>query len=334
MTLARSPLIRLLLDGTVVPGVIAVDLFGTSQLAADRFRVRLAAQSVAKMMPALLTPGARLNLQGSANAAGEGWVGLLVGQVDDLSFDPVHGIVDLEGRDLGARLIEAQVGETFANQTSSEIVQTVAARHGLSADVTETGTPVGRYYQDQHERLTLAQYARSQTEWDLLAWLAAQEGFLLGMLDDRLQFGPRDATVVPISIQDCISVEAAQQVALLRPIEITVRSWGTRAGALVEQKAISAGTGPTLLQTITRPNLSADQALALAQRVLADLQLHVRTVRLSMPGDFLLSTRNTVGLSGVGAAWDGAYTVGSLNRHLDIKHGFTQTLELQTIPGG
>jgi len=329
---ARAPQVQVLLDGAALPGVMAADVFATSQLSADRFRVRFAVQALGAAAAGLRRPGARVELQGTVMAPA--WVSLLVGEVDSVTLDAVHGTLEVEGRDLAARLIEAQAGENFANQTSSEIVEAVAARHGLAADVTVTSTPVGRYYQDQHDRMTLAQFARAATEWDLLTWLAVQEGFVLGLLGDRLQFGPRDMNPQPITVQNCLAVEGTQQVSLLRPIEVTVRSWGTRAGAQVEQKASAPGVGPVLSQIVTKPNLSADQALALAQSVLADLQLHARTARIAMPGELMLSARGVVAMSGMGAGWDGTYAVGTLDRHLDAKHGFTQTLELQSIPGG
>jgi len=181
----RQPRARVLADGSALAGVLAVDVFANSYLAADRFRVRIAA-SVADMA-GLQAPGVRLDVQVGLD---DGWASLVVGAADALSFDPIRGVLEVEGRDLSAGLIEARVGETFANRTSSEIVEVVAGRHGLVADATPTSTPVGRYYQNEHERLVLGQFARALTEWDLLAFLAVQEGFDLFMDGERLVFGP------------------------------------------------------------------------------------------------------------------------------------------------
>ncbi len=329
----RQPRFRLTVDNAEVPGLIGADVFASSQLSADRFRARFASQLAMQSLERLATPGARLALEGAADLRGgeTHWTRLLVGQIDQLSLDPVRGVVEAEGRDLAAQFIEGQAGEVFANQTASEIVQAIAGKHGIAADVVETATPVGRYYQDQHERLTLAQQSKAITEWDLLTWLAGQEGYLLRMLGDRLQFGPREAEAIPVQVSDCISCEASLQVGLLRPIEVTVRSWGTRAGQLVSQRARSDGVGPLLTQVIARPNLSADQALALAQRVLADMRIHARSLRLVMPGELTIRVSGALALSGVGAGWDGVYGIASLDRHFDPTHGFTQAVELQSL---
>ena len=93
---------------------------------------------------------------------------LLLGTADSLHLDPIRGILDVEGRDLSAALVEARVDETFANRTSSEVAALFASRHGLQADVTTTSTPIGRLYGNERDRLTTG-HARAATEWDLLA---------------------------------------------------------------------------------------------------------------------------------------------------------------------
>ena len=333
MSIARSPLMRLMYDGAVIPGLLGADVFSSSHLSANRFRVRLSAQLVSDWMPRLMIPESRLTLEGSAVAPDEApaWTALIIGQADSIVLDPIRGTVEIEGRDLAGRFIEVQAGEIYANQTASEIVTSVSSKHGITADVVETGTPIGRYYQDQHERLTLAQQARATNEWDLLTWLAGQEGYLLAMQGDRLRFAPRDQQAVPVLLSDCIALETVLQVGLLRPIEVTVRSWGTRAGQLITETARSDGTGSLLSQVVARPNLSSDQAQSLAQRVLSDLRSHARAVRLVMPGEFAIQSLGMVTLSGVGEGWDGPYAVGTLDRHLDATHGFTQVIELQNL---
>lgn len=325
----RTPRLQVLLDGAELAGVMAADVFATSSLSADRFRVQLAGVADVSV---LQRPGVRVSI--AAALADEAWTPLLTGQVDSLSWDAGYRVLDVEGRDLSAVLMETQAGETFANQTASEIVETVAGRNGLAADVTATGTPVGRYYQGQHDRMTLGQYARAQTEWDLLAWLAGQEGFELGMVGERLSFGPRDGIETAVAAGDCSAVSVQQQIGLSRPLRVTVRSWGTRTAKAVEAQAEAEGAGPVWAQGIVRPNLTADEAERLAKRTVADLQRHAWTGQLSMPGELALTARSRIGLSGAGAGWDRAFNVVGLDRHVDVRRGFTQHLELQGVPDG
>ena len=302
---------------------MAADVFATSLMSADRFRVQLAGADV----EVFRQPGVRVEI--SAAVSDAAWTPLVIGQVDGLSWDAVHRVLDVEGRDLSAVLMETQAGETFANQTASEIVATVAARNGLLADVTATQTPVGRYYQGQHDRMTLGQYARAQTEWDLLAWLAGQEGFELGMVGDRLSFGQRDGSAVALDAGACTAIEVQQQVGLSRPLRVTVRSWGTRTGKAVEAQADASGDGTVWAQAIVRPNLSAEEAERLAKRTVADLRRHAWTAQVSMPGELALTARSRVTLAGAGAGWDRGFDVTGVDRHIDVRRGFMQHLTLQ-----
>ncbi len=105
-------------------------------------------------------------------------------------IDPALGLVHLDGRDLTTSLIETRTQETFANRTASEIATLLAGRHSLTAQVVPTTTPVGRYYQDEHDRITLDQFSHATTEWDLLVFLARQESFDVFVQGQSLYFQP------------------------------------------------------------------------------------------------------------------------------------------------
>ena len=323
------------MDGTPLDGVVAADVFATSLMSADRFRVQLAGVADAT---SLGRSGLRFEVLAGLDEQsvdGGGWTSLVMGQADSVAWDASGRVLDIEGRDLSAVLMETQAGETFANQTASEIVSAVAGRNGVQADVTGTSTPVGRYYQGQHDRMTLGQFARAQTEWDLLAWLASQEGFELGMAGDRLLFGPRSGVAIEVRAEACSALVVQQQVGLCRPLRVTVRSWGTRTGKAVEARAEASGDGAVWSQALVRPNLTSDEAERLAARTVADLQRHAWTAQVSMPGELALTARSRVILAGAGAGWDRTFDVVGVDRHIDVRRGFVQHLELQgSVSGG
>ena len=324
---ARAPRVQVLLDGTALTGVISADVHSNNHLAADRFLVRLAAS--AAPMDALHAPGVRLDVQIGLDG---GWTSLLVGAADSVTLDAVQGVVDIEGRDLSAILIEARVDETFANRTASEIAESFAGRHGLQADVDRTSTPVGRYYQAEHDRLTLGQSARTTTEWDLLAFLAGQEGFDLFMDGETLRFGKAlGDSAVELRREDCLSMQLEHSLGLAREIEVTVRSWGTKAGSSVVQTARGGTGGKVWKHGLVRPNLAPDEAQRMADRVLADLRRHEWTATVLMPGDLDLTARSRVEIAGTGTVWDRAFAVTELSRHLDVRRGYTQQLRLQGV---
>ncbi len=322
MTAVRQPRLQVLADGAALPGAISAEVNSNNHLAADRFRVGFAARG---LDPAGVS--GRLDVQVGLD---RGWRSLLVGTADSVHFDPIRGTLDVEGRDLSAALVEARVDETFANRTSSEVAELLAARHGLEADVTATSVTIGRLYGSDREQLTMGQFARAATEWDLLAALARQEGFDLFMDGSRLHFGPPDGgdpVLLPVGV--CVSMEMEHRLALSN-VQVQVRSWGTRAGTAV---SATAGAG-SRRHGVVRPNLPQDEAQKLAERTLADLQRHEWAAHVVMPGELALTARSQVQVRGAGAGWDQVFAVAEISRQLDVRRGFSQRLMLQGLPSG
>lgn len=321
----RAPRLRVALNGSELPGALAADVHSNNYFGADRFRVKFASSIVPQ--DSLHAPDGRIEISVGFDRA---WSSVIIGLVDSVCLDPSAGVLDIEGRDLSSTMIEAQADETFANRTSSEIAEVFAGRHGLQALVERTTTPVGRYYQSEHDRVTLGQFAKAMTEWDLLAFLAAREGFDLFMEGDALRFGPPaiDGAVV-IRTEDCISLQLDHALGMARAIEVTVRSWGTRSGTTVTATARSNGPGEVWRHGITRPNLTSEAAQKLAERTLADLRRHEWTATATMPGEVSLSARSRVAITGTATAWDREYGVSQLSRHIDARRGFRQRLSLQ-----
>ena len=318
----RVPDLRVLADGIALPGVISADVKSNGYAAADRFCVRFAA--AAGGLVAVDVAGLRLDVQ---VGLGGGWTSLIVGEADRVGFDVVEGVVEVDGRDLSALMLDSRVDETFANRTSGEIVQVIAARHGLVVDIAAAGGVAGRYYQSDHERVALGQFGRSMTEWDLVAGLAQREGFSVSMVGETLRFGPiEDSGAAVLTPADCESLHMEHVMPMQRSIEVTVRSWAQQDGTAVSRTARGGGSGRAWTHHVTRPNLPAEEAQTLAERILADLVRQERRVEVRMPGELGISVRGRVLLQGTGTAWDRAYAVSEVNRRIDVRGGFMQTL--------
>ena len=327
----RAPSIQVLVNGAALPGVMDVDIHANAHLAADRFRIRAAMAPVDAAT--LLQPDTLIDLQISL---GSTLVSILVGEADSISMDVINNTLDIEGRDLTRRLLDAKTQETFANQTASEIATTLAARNSLAAAITATTTLAGRYYSAEHDRITLGQFSRSTTEWDLLTFLAAREGFEVFVAAQTLYFQPRSQSAPAITLrpQDCLSLSLEHSLTLARDIQVTVKSWNTRHQAAFTQtaKASANGTrasGPPQKIVVVRPNLSTDEALQLAQRILADLSGHERLVHAEIPGELNLTPRSQVALTGTGTDFDQNYYIAELDRSFSFGQGFTQRLRLK-----
>jgi phage protein D len=331
----RQPRLRVLANGTEVAGAIDASVTSNNHYAADCFRVTLAPIPVALAATADITLEVQFSLDGGAS-----FTSLVQGAVDMLDLDPVQGTLTLIGRDLTAALIETRTQDTFANQTSSEIATTLAGRHGLAANVTATSTPVGRYWELEHDRLVLNDFSRATTEWDLLVTLAQHEGFDVWISGTTLNFQPPQPSNAPQAVLrptatetgpvNVVSLRLERSLTLAGAVQVTVKSWHSRMGSACVQSASSAGAsgqaGTPLSYVYVVPNLTADQALNLAQQRLATLTQHERVVSAEMPGELSLAPRMMLRLEGTGTDFDQSYWIDEIERRLSVGHGFTQRL--------
>ena len=323
----RQPRIRATLAGLTLAGLISAEIESNNHFAADRFRLRFASKIVQQEL--LHIPGAQIDVEiGFDDVLSTRIIGL----IDSVSYNPITGVIDAEGRDLSSQLIETQTDDTFANQTASEIAVILGLRHGLLVLADPTTTPVGRYYQSEHDRLTLSQFAKTMTEWDLLAFLAVREGFDLFMVGRTIRFGmPVVTGATVLRPNDCMSLSLAHAVSLARPIDVLVRSWNSKTGDVATGEALSVGIGPVWQRKITRPNLTSAAAQQQAQRVVDDLKRHEWTASAIVPGSVDLTARSVVLLEGTASGWDRLYQVASISREIEVKRGFTQRISLQGI---
>lgn len=321
----RRVSVSVAIDGVPVPGVERLEIVHGGGFSASRFSVGFALSAAgaafhAGLGAAVVTIGIGLDLPGSV--AG-GAVTLLTGQIDNVAIDFAHGESIVSGRDLAARLIDAEVTESFSNQTSSDIASAFAASAGLAANVTPTTTPVGQYYELAHVRTGLGLHGRHPTRWDLLASLAVLEGFDLSVMGTTLNFGPvgSNGPVALIYGQDLIDLRVDRSMPLAAP-KVTVASWNPRAKAAFRQSSGRDGN-----VTLVRPNLTQQDVDVLARQRQADLAAQSVLVHATLPGELTLMPGAVVALQGTQTGLDGSYRVRAVERRIDMRHGFTEEIE-------
>ncbi len=329
----RAPRLLVLANGVPMAAATEASVTSTGFFGADRFRVRAALIGDAAIWAG--TADLFLDVQMALSPLG-GFVSLVQGQADCVSLDPLRGTLTIEGRDLSASLMQARTQETFANHTSSEIATILAGRHGLAANVQPTVTPVGRYWELEHDRLTLNAAGRSTTEWDLLVTLALHEAFDVWVSGTTLNFQPPDWLTPPLALNATATWTGPANVTALRlerellfagDIVVTVKSWHSRAGTVCVQTAqTDRGAASTQNYVFVVPNLTPDAALQLAQNKLAELTAHELVLHAEMPGEFSLWPRAQVALAGTKTLFDTVYRIDEVERHLHARHGFSQRL--------
>lgn len=325
----RAPGVAVTVNGQVVGGVLEAEVSSNSHLAANRFRLRIALDATGAGL--WTSGGLQIGIQFGLDGA---WAPMILGPADFVEIDPISGEVAVDGRDLTALLIEARTQETFQNQTASEIATLLAARHGLTANVTETYTLVGRDFQSQYARTTVDQHGRSTTEWDLLTRLAEQEAFDVWIDQQTLNFTqPAPGVVVTLTPGDCTAMRLERTLSLQNDLSVVVKSWDCRGGTSISQTAtLGASSGAAADYVIVRPNVSANVAQAMAQRVLGQMAQHALCVDLEMPGELTLQPRMSLAISDTGTGFDGLYVVSDVERRISFSHGFTQHVRARVPP--
>jgi phage protein D len=351
---ARGVFLRILIDGLPVAGAIEAEVTASDHQAADRFRITLALGADPIFTAAVFASLTQANAEVLVGVAPPGappvaalWQSLILGPLDDIAIDVPQHTVTLRGRDLSALFIDTLTAETFSNNTASEIAQTLALRHGLTPAITPTTTPIGRYYQAGQDLSSLYQSSRTVTEWDLLATLAAREGFDLYVQNETLFFAPPLAATLPElwlwGGSALIDLRLDRTLALARDISVTVQSWNSKQATMITQTVRASnevvkasGTVPSSAATtayvLVRPNLTAAQALNLATHTLSDLSRHERVATATMVGDLTLAPRAAVLLVGTETAFDQLYIVDEITRRISARDGFTQTARAVNRP--
>ena len=331
---AQTPDVLALADGVVIPGVMAARITDSACSASDRVQVTFAFNAApASYWTAWMASSleVRIGIDG-------GWTSLFLGVVDLIEFDMTNGTVEIEGRDLTALLIDCVVEESYPNLTASDIAEQLATQVGLTPQVTATTGLVGRYWSSEWSRAALGNYGKARSGWDMLVWLAAEEGFAVYVTGSQLYFGPtaiNSAAPAVIYPSDCISLKLERSLRLAGDIAITVRSWNSRTKQSCSPTASVPGVGAaTWRKVFVRPNLQIADAEQLALREAGVLSQHERVVSASLPGEFTIGARDQLMLAGSGIDFDQIYIVDEIERVIDAENGFVEHIRARAASPG
>ena len=185
--------IQVAIDGQRISGLFSANISTTNSFSADTYSIMFALKADASHDVAFWSSIKSGCVSVTAvDASSYGYLGqdLITGLIDTVHLNPNQGTVCIEGRDLSASMIDLYRQQDFVNQTASEIVSTIAGIHNLQPVVTPTVENVGRYYGDGYTRLSLGQFSRLQSDWDLVVQLARHNNFDVFIQGTVLYFQP------------------------------------------------------------------------------------------------------------------------------------------------
>lgn len=352
ITSINAPRLRVLADKKPIEGAQSLTVVSGNNHQANQFSVQFALGLASDFSADWWSRQGRIRLTlqaGFADATGDvaGWTTLLIGDCDTVDIDMANAIVRAQGRDLSALLIDSRVTQTYQNQTSSQIVTTLANAAGLTPNVTATTTLVGPYYRTDHNMTALSQFSEIKTQWDMLVYLAGQEGFNVWVEDTTLNFMPPPAmpNIVNLPYKKGVipqfgatSLALHRAMTLAKDVEVHVRSWDShhKNGFTVKLRGsikTNAGgvvkLGPPQTYIFVKPDLTRDQAQRFAQEKLKEISRYERIIEVKMPGDLTTNARDMVNLTGTETAFDQAYHIDTMTRKISLKSGFIQTMTLK-----
>lgn len=348
---ARQPRGVVKINGDVAAGVVEIEVDNNSFYEADTFRVTLAlsAQPPARnlawwALQSDISVECLIGLPANPDAyTASDLPSLILGKVDDLGIDPVRGEITLVGRDLTSVLVDSKTTEKFVNQTASQIATTFAKRHGLTPVVTATTTKAGKYYELDHARLT-----SQMSEWDLLTYLAQDEGFIVYVKGMELHFEPAPtSTVNPYVLQyeaptadraapllNATSLQFSRNLTLAKDVIVKVHSWNLKqktgftvtVTATHNTKTVLSGlpqpTGNAQTYSYIMPNLTREQALIRAQALARQITQHEVHLTAKLPGDEKLDITTPLQVQGTGTAFDQVYYPDNIVRRFSAWEGY------------
>ena len=344
----RTPRGLVRINGQAVDGWVDWEVEENRFREADTFRVtfalsKLVAPSTAAWFLSQLTLGVEISAGFPRDPENYGYgdlQSLIIGNVDQVDFDPVGRTLELTGRDLTSLLIDAKTAEKWQNQTASEVATILALRHGLTPVVTATTETLGRFYQIDHVSTTA-----TQTEWDFLCWIAQQTQFVVYVKGKELHFEPQpDPSTAPAYPVTWTEADATQPfssntkrlsfqrtLTVGKTISVTVRSWNAK-----QRKGFTASY-PTTHGTAIRPgsakapaqeysyviaNLTQDQAQKRAKAIYNEIIQNEMRMSADLPGDNELSSGHVIPVTGTGTPFDQTYFPDSITRSMSFGGGY------------
>jgi hypothetical protein len=279
---------------------------------------------------------------------------IISGNADEVIYEPHHTSLIINGRDYISLFADNKVGQSNVTPIqspisitnilgmahSSDVITQLAIARGLTPVVTQTTNPLGKYFQTQYSMLN-AQI----TEWDLMTYLARQEGYDIFVIGKNLFFQPKSSTLpyqitiaVPyyttssgLPISNVEEITFTRNYRLAKNIIVKVSSWNIKDKAEYNATAtlIHTATIPsdTQIYNYVFPNLSQDQCSQKALTILQDISQHEMTVNIRMPADNLLTAHSILAIKDTGTIFDQNYHVKSVMREMDFNSGFIMSIE-------
>jgi phage protein D len=256
------------------------------------------------------------------------------GLIDHIDVEWDTTTVSVSGRDKAAKLIDSLSSEKFLNQPPSKIVQTIAGRRGLSAEVDSGSDLAGKIFKDTWDSIT-----HRNSEWSVIQWLGDHFGMNAYMTGGKVYFKDVDEQLQAFNVfytpptsggyatSNVMILQTTRNVILGRPVKTNVLSRHDKQKKTFTAKEEKSGSGDPLIYNYVLPRATQDQVKRIAKKKHRENTRHEFSVRIDMPGDESVNVRMGLQLTGTGSAFDRLYEMDSVQHKISSTGGYTMTLE-------
>jgi hypothetical protein len=333
-----------LTNGTVIPGLIHATMTSTNNYKADEFECEFSLWDDPKFGPSFfdveeLDIDIQLSIVTGSNK--DAFRSILLGKTDRINVKWFQGTVILSGRDKTSLFLDTKINETYQNLTSSEVVSQLANGHpGITSDIDPTTTKVGSYYAHNQSQNATGEFTKSTTEWQLITYLAQQEGYDVWVKGNTIHFKQQilqDPTPWTINLHKPAQrknqtyhygntvkdVDLERNLSIAKDVKVILQSWNSNDGKLMTATyGSSAGKNS---QTYTRqapPNMTQDQLNRRANSLALEISKNERVINWREPGvSDILTPRNMVQVINSGTSFDQNYYIQKITRTFSIDGG-------------
>jgi phage protein D len=250
---------------------------------------------------------------------------IMYGYVDTIELNlSEHGeVINLTGRSQVAPLLDNKTTNKFQNMTSSAVARMFAKNHGLNTQIQDTYTLAGHYYSGDSINMT-----KDNCEWDILAYLADNEGFEVMVWDNTLYFMPASAiqsklTTNPLDYAwgwNILECQISRSPHAAKNIIVNVHSFNKSTHKHIKAKAQRNTTYQTSVnQTYYYTGLTQDQAQKRANSLLDQLSKMELIAQMQVSGNSKLIPNQPINLQGVGKGLSQTYYIRKATHTFDME---------------
>ncbi len=263
---------------------------------------------------------------------------LVTGEWDAWRIGYGETIVQMSGRDSSISLHERKSSEKFNNQKRSEIVNTIAQRNGLQAQVAQANLMAGKLFQIDWAKLT-----DGVSDAAILHKLAELSGARWWVKNGTLYFkGKGDITSSYIvryqagdpgpSSGDFLSLHLGINCQAGKTISVNVKSWHQKKKQTISStKTVKGHIGKTLTYNYRSPGLEQDHADDLAMNKANEAARHEIELQLNLVGDPSIDVG--MGLQLIGTAFAQTYEMDHVCHDIG-EYGYTMHITAKSARQG